>query len=173
MDTLSYTIILNNQTGKTSIILHLKKRERPFQRSRTGVTVVLGHKVCYHLMMWIFVTNATDSLLAPTRGPLESRRRWQHVRPYEAMFIFRPDLEEEAIKELVARFQEIVTSRGGEVTQVNEMGRRRLAYPIQHFREGYYVVLNFNSKPDASEELNRVMRITDSVIRHMIIRDDE
>lgn len=95
------------------------------------------------------------------------------MRPYEAMFILRPDLEEEAIKELVARFQEIVTSRGGEVTQVNEMGRRRLAYPIQHFREGYYVVLNFNSKPDASEELNRVMRITDSVIRHMIIRDDE
>jgi len=95
------------------------------------------------------------------------------VRPYEAMFILRPDLEEEAIKELVARFQEIVTSRGGEVTQVNEMGRRRLAYPIKHFREGYYVVLNFNSKPDASEELNRVARITDSVIRHMIIRDDE
>jgi len=89
------------------------------------------------------------------------------------MFILRPDLEEEAIKELVARFQEIVTSRGGEVTQVNEMGRRRLAYPIKHFREGYYVVLNFNSKPDASEELNRVARITDSVIRHMIIRDDE
>ncbi|MFO7263958.1 MAG: 30S ribosomal protein S6 [Bacillaceae bacterium G1] len=95
------------------------------------------------------------------------------MRPYEAMFILRPDLEEEAIKELVARFQEIVTSRGGEVTQVNEMGRRRLAYPIKHFREGYYVVLNFNSKPDASEELNRVARITDSVIRHMIIRDDE
>jgi len=95
------------------------------------------------------------------------------MRPYEVMYILRPDLEEEAIKELVGRFQEIVTSRGGEVTQLNEMGRRRLAYPIEHFREGYYVVMNFKSNSDASDELNRVLRITDAVIRHMIIRDDE
>lgn len=95
------------------------------------------------------------------------------MRPYEVMYILRPDLEEEAIKELVSRFQDVVTSRGGEITQLNEMGRRRLAYKIDHFREGYYVVMNFNSDPEASEELDRVLKISDAVIRHMIIRDDE
>lgn len=95
------------------------------------------------------------------------------MRPYEVMYILRPDLEEEAIKELVSRFQDVVTSRGGEITQLNEMGRRRLAYKIDHFREGYYVVMNFTSDPAASEELDRVLKISDAVIRHMIIRDDE
>ncbi len=95
------------------------------------------------------------------------------MRPYEVMYILRPDLEEEATKELVSRFQDVVTSRGGEITQLNEMGRRRLAYQIDRFREGYYVVMNFNSNPEAPEELDRVLKISDAVIRHMIIRDDE
>ena len=95
------------------------------------------------------------------------------MRPYEVMYILRPDLEEEFTKELVSRFQDVVTSRGGEITQLNEMGRRRLAYQIDRFREGYYVVMNFNSNSEASEELDRVLKISDAVIRHMIIRDDE
>lgn len=92
------------------------------------------------------------------------------MRKYELMYIVRPDLEQEAIDAMVARFQDIINS-GGEVTGVEMMGKRRLAYEIQKFRDGFYVLVKFNATPETVAELDRVIRITDGVIRYLITKD--
>lgn len=95
------------------------------------------------------------------------------MRQYEVMYVLRPDLEEEKVKANVARYSEIVTNYGGEITKLQEMGKRRLAYEIQKFREGYYVLMNFKANPDAVAEAERLMKINDDVIRFLFIRDEK
>lgn len=89
---------------------------------------------------------------------------------YEAMFILRPDLEEEKVAEIMDRFRALVEHRGGEVTRLEKWGKRRLAYEIQHLREGLYIILRFKGNTEIVQELDRVFKISDEVIRHMIVR---
>lgn len=95
------------------------------------------------------------------------------MRKYEVMYILRPDLQEEANKASVERFASIVTNDGGEMEKLQEMGKRRLAYEISDLREGFYVLMNFKSEPQAVSELERVMKISDDVVRYLIVREDE
>ncbi|CAM5798058.1 MULTISPECIES: 30S ribosomal protein S6 [Brevibacillus] len=95
------------------------------------------------------------------------------MRQYEVMYVLRPDLEEEKIKANVARYSEVVTSFGGEVTKLQEMGKRRLAYEIQKFREGYYVLMNFKANADAVAEADRLMKINDDIIRFLFVREEK
>lgn len=95
------------------------------------------------------------------------------MRKYETMYIIDPTLEEEAIHEVVERFSNLIKDQGGEVEKIDEWGKRRLAYPIKDHREGYYVVMNFNAEADVPQELERVYKITDSVLRYLIIREDD
>jgi small subunit ribosomal protein S6 len=95
------------------------------------------------------------------------------MRQYEVMYVLRPDLEEEKVKANVARYKEIVTNYGGEVTNLQEMGKRRLAYEIDKFREGYYVLMNFKANSDAVAEAERLMKINDDVIRFLFVREDK
>jgi small subunit ribosomal protein S6 len=92
------------------------------------------------------------------------------MRKYEVMYIIRTDLEEAAIQATVEKFQGIITN-GGEITKHNVMGKRRLAYEINKNRDGVYVLTNFSATPDVVKELDRVMRISDEVIRFMIVQD--
>jgi small subunit ribosomal protein S6 len=87
------------------------------------------------------------------------------MRAYETMYILRPDLEEEARKALVEKFNKVITDNGGEIEKVTELGMRRLAYEIKNFKQGYYVLLNYKSEPAVPQELERVLRISDEVIR--------
>jgi len=96
------------------------------------------------------------------------------MRKYEIMYIIRPNLDEEARKALIERFNTILTDNGAEIEKANEMGTRRLAYEINDFREGYYVVLDVNSdKPEAINEFDRLAKISDDIIRFMAIRPGE
>ncbi|HHW71393.1 MAG TPA: 30S ribosomal protein S6 [Clostridiales bacterium] len=95
------------------------------------------------------------------------------MRKYETMYIIDPTLEEEAIHEVVERFSNLIKDQGGEVEKIDEWGKRRLAYPIKDHREGYYVVMNFSAEADVPQELERVYKITDSVLRYLIIREDD
>jgi len=88
------------------------------------------------------------------------------------VYILVPTLDESAIKEEKSRFDEIITSRGGAVGTVNEWGKRKLAYPISKFQEGYYIVSRFTGNNEILEELNRVFRFDDRVVRHMIVVDE-
>jgi small subunit ribosomal protein S6 len=94
------------------------------------------------------------------------------VRNYECMVILEPALENEAIDNLIARFTGLVDKNGGKIEEVNKWGKRRFAYQIGHNTEGFYAVMNFLGINDTINELDRVMKITDGVVRHMIIRLD-
>lgn len=89
---------------------------------------------------------------------------------YETMFILRPDLEEEKITETMEKFRALVENHGGEVIRLEKWGKRRLAYLIQNLREGFYIILKFKGGTEVVQELDRVFKITDEVIRHIIVR---
>jgi small subunit ribosomal protein S6 len=74
---------------------------------------------------------------------------------------------------LVEKFTSLIAQEGGEVTILDEWGKRRLAYPVQDFKEGYYVLMNFNAAPEVPQELERVYKITDGIIRYLTIKIDE
>lgn len=92
------------------------------------------------------------------------------MRKYEVMYIIRPDVEQENVQALVEKFNGII-SNGGEVTKTDVIGKRRLAYEINKIRDGYYVLVHFNATPEVVNELDRVMKIADEVIRTLIVRD--
>lgn len=92
------------------------------------------------------------------------------MRNYECMVILEPALETEATENLVTRFTELIAKNGGKVENVNKWGKRRFAYPIGQNTDGYYVIINLQGENQTIDELDRVLKITDGVIRHMIIR---
>lgn len=94
------------------------------------------------------------------------------MRKYEAVFIFVPSLEEEKRNQLLERLKGIM-EENGTITNVDEWGMRKLAYEINDLTEGYYVIVNFESNPETVGELDRVCKISDSIMRHMIVKEDE
>ena len=90
---------------------------------------------------------------------------------YEALYILDPSLTEEQTAALVAKFKGVVEANGT-VTEVDEWGKRRLAYPINDLMEGYYVLMTFTAAAAVPAELDRIFRITDGVMRSMIICKD-
>ena len=91
---------------------------------------------------------------------------------YEVVIIFKPDLGEEATAALVERFKTLIEQHGT-VAEVDEWGKRHLAYPIDDITEGYYVLMTFTADAAFPAELDRVMRINDSVMRSLIVCKDE
>lgn len=86
---------------------------------------------------------------------------------YEAMVVFSTKNGEEPVKALIAKFNEMIEANGSDVA-LNEWGKRKLAYAINYETEGYYALWNFTSKPDFPAELERVLKITDGVIRFLV-----
>jgi len=93
------------------------------------------------------------------------------MRNYELLYIIRPDAESDTVQAVTEKFQGIITSGGGEITKHEVWGKRRLAYEIRKFREGIYVLVQFKAQPAVVAELDRVLRITDEVMRHIIVKD--
>jgi small subunit ribosomal protein S6 len=94
------------------------------------------------------------------------------MNKYELLFVIAPSLTEEEVKAVVEKAKEVVVNGGGVVDNVDEWGKRSLAYEINHINEGYYVLVNFTSSPELPKELDRVLRISDNVIRHLIVKLD-
>ena len=94
------------------------------------------------------------------------------MNKYESVVIVNPNLEEESIKNLVKKFSDLINT-DGKVTSVEEMGKRKLAYEIKKLKEGFYVVLKFEAKPELIAELERNYRITDEVMKFMVIKEEE
>ena len=95
------------------------------------------------------------------------------MRPYEVMVIFDADLEEETIRSAVARYLQLIESKGAQPGQTDFWGKRRFAYELKHRWEGYYVVLQAKSEPAAMDELHRTLSLADEVLRHKILRIPE
>ena len=91
---------------------------------------------------------------------------------YEARYILNPALDEESIAALVAKFKAVVEA-GDSAAQVEEWGKRRLAYPINDLMEGYYVLMTFTALPGVPAELDRQFRINENVMRSLIVSKDQ
>lgn len=89
---------------------------------------------------------------------------------YETVCIVRTDIGEEAIKAVIQKARAVVEGLGGRVDRVDEWGRRKLAYPIQKKHEGFYFVINYFSKPEASKELERLLKNNEDVMRYQSVR---
>ena len=92
------------------------------------------------------------------------------MNKYELIYILDAALEETARKDLIERFNGIIVANGGEVTKVDEWGKRRLAYAIDYKTEGYYVYVAFTAAPELPRELSRNLGINESVIRSQIVK---
>lgn len=95
------------------------------------------------------------------------------MRNYEIMYIVRPNIEEAAIKETIERFNKILTDNGAEVTETEEMGKKRLAYEIEDFTDGFYVLLRVAAEKQALDEFNRLSSINDNILRTLTVREGE
>ena len=91
---------------------------------------------------------------------------------YEAMYILDPSLSEEQTAALVAKFKNVVEANGT-VSEIDEWGKRRLAYPINDLMEGYYVLMTFTAAPTVPAELDRLFRINENVMRSMVVSKDQ
>ena len=94
------------------------------------------------------------------------------MNKYESIIIIGSNVEEEGIKSLIEKFTNLINS-DGKVESVQEMGRRKLAYEIEKNKEAYYVLFNFEAKPELIAELERNYRITDEVIKFIVVKKDE
>ena len=94
------------------------------------------------------------------------------MNSYELLYIVKADMEEEARTALISRFSDLIVAAGGEITESDEWGKKKFAYPINYVNEGYYVLVNFKSQPTQIAELERNFRITEDTVRFMIVKKD-
>jgi len=92
------------------------------------------------------------------------------VRSYEVLFIVRPDYEEEQISSIIARYTDVITSQKAVVTTAEKWAKRRLAYELDDFREGIYIIITFEGPSDLAIELDRRMKLDQQILRHMVSR---
>ena len=95
------------------------------------------------------------------------------MRPYEMMVILDPELGEEGIQAQKETLEAWIREGGDEITEVDEWGRRKFAYPIKKRQEGYYLVYYFNAEPAMTLTLRKRLELNKGVLRHMILRRDE
>lgn len=94
------------------------------------------------------------------------------MNKYESIFIINPDLSEEDTAALVAKFKSLLES-SAQLESIDEWGKRKLAYEIADKSEGYYVLVNFSAEPEFPHELERIYKITDGIIKYMVIKKEK
>ena len=94
------------------------------------------------------------------------------INKYETIIIMNNTLEEEALNALVEKFKSLIETEGT-IESVDLWGKRRLSYPINDMNEGYYVFIKFSSKPTFPLEFERVLKITDGIMRYIVVRQGE
>ena len=95
------------------------------------------------------------------------------MRDYELVAIINPEVPDEEMERVIDRVNQLIASGGGEITKTEPWGRRRLAYPINGHREGFYVVEQFHIDPSATAELERSLRLIEDVIRYLLVHIGE
>jgi small subunit ribosomal protein S6 len=94
------------------------------------------------------------------------------MNKYESIFIINPDIDEEGTKALVEKFKNLLET-SAQLESIDEWGKRKLAYTIADKSEGYYVLATFSAEPEFPRELERIYKITDGIIKYMIIKKDK
>ena len=91
------------------------------------------------------------------------------MNQYEVLYLITPELDEEANRAVMDKFAGIITGNGGEIVKQDEWGKRKLAYAIDYKTEGHYVLMSFTSGPEFPKELDRILGITEGIMRSMIV----
>ncbi|MEO0824772.1 MAG: 30S ribosomal protein S6 [Cyanobacteria bacterium J06635_15] len=91
---------------------------------------------------------------------------------YETMYILRPDLGDEAVDQVIGKYQSLLTEQGSEILETQHRGKRRLAYEIDRHREGIYIQMNYNAPGNAIAPLERAMRLSEEVIRYLTVKQE-
>jgi len=89
---------------------------------------------------------------------------------YEMVFIISPELDDEEISKTLDKLNELIAKMGGSVTEINQWGRRKLAYPVQKFMEGYYVLAQLKLEPASIVKFEASIHRFEGIIRHLLIR---
>jgi small subunit ribosomal protein S6 len=92
---------------------------------------------------------------------------------YELMYIVKPDLDDQAVQQEIEKVGQLIQTNGGQIKKVTPWGKRRLAYTVKDNREGHYVVAEFDLDHAKVTEVERVLKISDTVFRHLLVRQDE
>jgi small subunit ribosomal protein S6 len=92
------------------------------------------------------------------------------VRDYELVVIISPEVAEEQIPATLEKISRFIMERGGSITEVNQWGRRKLAYPIKNFMEGNYVLTHFKIEPRLTADLEASLGISEEILRHLLVR---
>ncbi len=120
------------------------------------------------------LSNRTQPLLSGRSLSLSgSRTRPEEaskIDTYEVMLIVIPELDEEQVENTVGRFRTVIERTGGEIGDVNNWGRRKLAYEIDHRADGFYYVMEFTTGERTLTELKRILRVSDDILRHIIVK---
>jgi len=95
------------------------------------------------------------------------------LRTYELLFIVIPDLDEDTTKAVAEGVQQVITANSGQIVRVQPRGRRRLAYPIKRYDAGFYVLLHAKMEREAILEMERHIKLSDQILRHLLVRLDE
>jgi small subunit ribosomal protein S6 len=95
------------------------------------------------------------------------------LRDYEILYIVRPDLEDDKVQDVVKRVNSLISRTGGSAEQTSLWGKRKLAYEVKHQKEGSYVLQDFKIEPGRVPELESALKITEEVLRHLIVRKPE
>lgn len=94
------------------------------------------------------------------------------MRKYEGVFILLSNIDKEVRTAEIEKIKNIITERQGTIEKVSEWGMKKLAYEIKKKKDGYYVLMNFTADSETIKEVDRICKITENVLRHMIIRDE-
>ena len=94
----------------------------------------------------------------------------EHLRDYEMVLVISPEVLEEKFDAVIDNVSQFITGKGGIISDVEQWGKRRLAYPIRHFEEGSYVLSRFKLKPTSSKELEANLQISEEILRHLLIK---
>jgi len=92
------------------------------------------------------------------------------VRAYELMVIYSSRLDEEGLNAQIEKTKDLIVGVGGEIEKVDQWGKRRFAYEIKDYTEGFYVVIDFQAESGATSEVERILKITDEVVRYLLVR---
>ncbi len=95
------------------------------------------------------------------------------MRNYELMYVIKPDVDEEKLAEVIEKYNNLIANNKGEVVTADKWGKRRLAYEINDCREGIYMLVNFKGEAETAQEIDRIMKISDEILRFMIINRDK
>jgi small subunit ribosomal protein S6 len=95
------------------------------------------------------------------------------MKAYELLFFVDPVIEDEAREALLARIEATITNQGGSIDSIEPWGKRKLAFEVNKLQDGDYTLINFHADPTSIAELDRVLRITDTVVRFIVVRKDQ